>query len=86
MKTLLIWVYNYLTWKPENGAVCGGLGYILAIKTPAISDATMKTIATLSAIATCLISCITLLSLLIKCCFWCHKTVTVLIVKFKKPQ
>jgi len=74
MKIIAVWVYNYLTWKPESGAVCGGFGYILAVEIPALTDQTLKTIATLSAVATCLISCITLLSLLIKCGFWCQKT------------
>lgn len=84
MKYIIIWVYRYFTWKPESGLVCGGAGYLLALKTIALTDHTLKVVAAISAVATCLISCITLLSLLIKCILWCRKTAGELMVKLKK--
>lgn len=84
MNSLAKYIYNYLNYKPEIGILSAAGGYIIAMKTMLLSDDGLKLIATISACAACVVSCLTAASWLIRGIVWCFKTWQLIRLRFKK--
>jgi hypothetical protein len=84
MNAFAKYIYNYLNYKPEIGILSAAGSYIIAMKSIVLTDGNLKLIASVSACAACVVSCLTAASWLIRTFVWCCKTWKYLRVRLKK--
>ncbi|WP_460679254.1 hypothetical protein [Mucilaginibacter koreensis] len=84
MTPLIKYIYNYLNYKPEVGILSAVGSYIIAMKSVMLTDEGLKIVATISACAACIVSCLTAMSWLIRAIVWCGKMWTYLKLRIKK--
>ncbi|WP_462266095.1 hypothetical protein [Mucilaginibacter sp.] len=74
MNAFVKYVYNYLNYKPEVGLISAAGSYVIAMKSIMLTDDTLKIVATISACAACVVSCLTAVSWLVRAVVWSAKT------------
>jgi hypothetical protein len=84
MSTFIKYIYNYLNYKPEVGILSAAGSYIIAMKSVMLTDDGLKIVATVSACAACIVSCLTAISWLIRTVVWCGKTWKYLRLRMKR--
>jgi hypothetical protein len=67
------WVYNYLNYKPAIGIISAGYSYAMALQVQ-----TLESIKFISAVAGCIVACLTAVSWIIKACTWVYNLVNYL--------
>jgi hypothetical protein len=82
----LKWVYDYLNYNPHIGMISAIYSYILGVRGVMLNDQTLKEISIVSAVAGCLVACMTAASLLIRGIVGTIKLIKYLKIKYRNKS
>lgn len=86
MISAIKWVYYYLNYNPQVGIISAIYGYTIAMKSLMFTDQTLKQITVISAIAGCIVACLTAISWIIRAFAWVFKIVKYLKIKYRNKS
>ena len=83
MLNAIKWGYYYLSYNPQIGIISAIYGYIIAMKGLMLTDQMLKQITIISAIAGCMVACLTAISWIIRAFVWLFKIINYLKIKYR---